>query len=67
MLSVPLYYIGWQWVDAKMKLQALNQDSSNSYVRARMRIVKGVKSGDSFQASGEIQARENGPSTPLPH
>jgi hypothetical protein len=47
--AVPLFYVGWQWVDAKLKVKAADGAQPSkyaaSYLRTRMRFTRDSRNG----------------------
>lgn len=57
--TLPLFYVGWQWVDAKLKVKAADGAQPSkyaaSYLRTRMRFTRDSRSGGK---SGDIPTAE---------
>jgi hypothetical protein len=63
--AVPLFYVGWQWVDAKLKVKAADGAQPSkyaaSYLRTRMRFTRDSRSG------GRVSTFPPSTTTSLPH
>jgi len=58
--TVPLSYVGWSWIDAKMKItpETRSEKYSSAYLRAKLRFIKDLQETKQH-SPGELQILNN--------